>query len=125
VEQSVAVKPSYGLSDDDIAHMLQTSFKSASQDKEARALREQQTEAARLIESITSALAADGDLLGPEERTGIEASMQLVQSCAQGQDHTQLRREIDALSLATENFAAKRMDKAIAFALTGKSIDQL
>ncbi len=125
VEQSVAVKPSYGLSDDDIAHMLQTSFKSASQDKEARALREQQTEAARLIESITSALAADGDLLGPEERAGIEASMQLVQSCAQGQDHTQLRREIDALSLATENFAAKRMDKAIALALTGKSIDQL
>jgi molecular chaperone HscA len=125
VEQSVAVKPSYGLDDDDIARMLQESFGNANQDKIARALREQQTDASRLIESISSALLADGDLLTSAERQLIEQKMRELEKTATGDDHVAIREHVDALALATEAFAAKRMDKAIALALTGKSIDQL
>jgi molecular chaperone HscA len=124
-EQSVAVKPSYGLTDDEIAAMLQDGFASANVDKQLRALREQQTEARRLSESIQAALVTDASLLNTDQRTRIDASMQRLDAAAVGTDHNAIHAAIEQLSNDTEDFAALRMDKAIAQALTGKSIDQL
>ncbi|MCP5264774.1 MAG: Fe-S protein assembly chaperone HscA [Burkholderiaceae bacterium] len=125
IEASVAVKPSYGLSEDEIAGMLRDSFESAAQDMEARALREQQVEADRLDEATSSALAADGDLLSEAERAEITRLLEKMRAARAGSDRDAIRAAIESVSIGTEAFAAQRMDRSIARALAGTRIDDI
>jgi molecular chaperone HscA len=125
VEASVAVKPSYGLADDDIAEMLRSSMVSAADDMRARALREQQVEADRLLEATRTALAADGDLLAPPERHAIDHLVERLVSARAGDDVNSIRGALEMLTRGTESFAARRMDRSIAVALTGRKLDDV
>lgn len=125
VEASVVVKPSYGLNDEQVANMLREGFTTAAADMKDRSLREARVEAERLMESIRSALQADGDLLNPEQRTHIDTLLQQMgQRCDQGDVHT-LEASIKALADATEAFAAERMNRSIRQALAGRNVNQL
>jgi molecular chaperone HscA len=125
VEASVTVKPSYGLSDEDVARMLTEGMAQADHDAQMRMLREQQVDAAQLIESVQAALSADADLLTAAEQTRIEQQLQATQRSATGDDVEAIRLAIKALSTATDDFAAKRMDRSIRAALTGRSLDDV
>lgn len=125
VEASITVKPSYGLGDDEIAKMLQDSFQSADIDMKLRALREEQVEAERILLATQSALDADGDLLSEEERTEIAALIGALRLTVQGEDHAAIKAAADALAKSTEEFAARRMDRSVRAALTGKKLDQV
>ena len=125
VEASITVKPSYGLGDDEIAKMLQDSFQSADIDMKLRALREEQVEAERILLATQSALDADGDLLSEEERTEIAALIGALRLTVQGEDHAAIKAAADALAKGTEEFAARRMDRSVRAALTGKKLDQV
>jgi molecular chaperone HscA len=125
VEASIEVKPSYGLADDQIAQMLQDSFKSAEHDMQARALREEQVEAERILLATQSALDADAALLSAEERATVEALLAAVREQAKGTDHNAIKAAVDALAAGTEEFAARRMDRSVRSVLAGKTIDQV
>jgi molecular chaperone HscA len=125
VEASVSVKPSYGLSDDEIARMLQESIGAAEEDMRARALREQQVEAQRLIEATQTALRTDADLLSNEERSAIDTLMQRLGESAAGDDTAAIKAAIDELARGTDEFAARRMDRSIRTALAGRRIDEV
>jgi molecular chaperone HscA len=125
VQASIAVKPSYGLSDDDITRMLQESFGTADADMHARALREQQVEAQRLIEATRIALAADGDLLAEDERAVVESLLADLIAHSEGDTTEAIKRAIDALAQGTDEFAARRMDRSIRAALAGRKIEDL
>ena len=122
VEARIDVKPSYGLSDADIARMLQESFSTAQQDMQARALAEAQVDADRMILATRSALAADADLLAPEEKAEIDRLMAELAAIRQQGDAAQIEAAIKALAGGTENFAAQRMNRGIRQALAGKNI---
>jgi molecular chaperone HscA len=125
VEAAVTVKPSYGLSDDEIARMLEESLGSAESDKRERALREQQVEARRLLEAVHLALAADADLLSAEERSEIERCGRDVERTLSGTDVDALHGAVESLARATDEFAARRMDRSIRAALAGRSVSDL
>ncbi|WP_341678989.1 Fe-S protein assembly chaperone HscA [Niveibacterium sp. SC-1] len=125
VEASVTVKPSYGLSDDEIAEMLRAGFENADADMQARALREQQVEAQRMIEAVQQALAADGALLDEAERAEVGALIAALASAAQGNDARVLKTAIDAVNRGTETFASRRMNKTIRSALAGQKLDDI
>ncbi len=125
VEARIDVKPSYGLSDDQIAQMLKDSFTTAQADMQARALVEARVDADRLLLATHSALNADGELLAPDERVAIDAAMaQLVQAVT-SEDAAHIEAQSKALANATEAFAAMRMNKGIAQALSGKNIENI
>ncbi len=122
----IEVKPSYGLTDQEIAEMLKAGFKHAQEDVDARALAEQRVEGLRTIEAVTAALAKDGDaMLTPEDRARIETAITALRSTMQGSDHRAVKAAIDALAKTTEDFAARRMDRSIADALRGKKLDEV
>lgn len=126
VETRVEVKPSYGLSDAEIAEMLKASFHYADEDAKARALSEQRVEAARMIEALRVALEKDGDtLLARDERAGIEKAMMTLTQVAAGEDHRAIKNSIAALSVATEDFAERRMDRSVADALRGRKLEDV
>ncbi len=125
VEASISVKPSYGLTDDDIAGMLQDSMEHAGEDMNARSLREQKVEARRALEAAEAALAQDGDLLAPEERATIDKLLIRLRLLAEGDDLRALKAGIDAVNNGTQDFAARRMDQSIRKVLTGKKMDSL
>jgi molecular chaperone HscA len=125
VESSIEVKPSYGLADDQVAQMLQDSFKSAEVDMAARALREEQVEAERIILATQSALDADSNLLSGEERAEIDSLLQQVRRAAGGNDHQAIKTAVDALAHATEEFAARRMDRSVRVALSGRKLEEI
>ena len=125
VEASVLVKPSYGLSDDEIAGMLRDGVERAADDKNARALREQQVEADRVIEATAHALEQDGDLLAADERAAIDAAIDGLRELQRGNDSRAIKRGLDALSRVTDEFAARRMDKSIRTALAGQKVDEI
>ena len=125
VEAAITVKPSYGLADTEIARMLQESQAHAAEDMEARALGEAQVEAERMLAATMSALDADGDLLAPEERAEIDAAMAPVRRLVAGADRHALSAAVAALNRATEEFAARRMDRSVAGVLAGRSVDSL
>ncbi|WP_198084067.1 Fe-S protein assembly chaperone HscA [Variovorax sp. E3] len=126
VEASVAVKPSYGLSDDQIATMLQDSFSTAQQDMQARALVESRVDADRMLLATQSALDADGDLLSDEERAVIDASMaQLREAAKDSNDAAVIEAATKKLADDTEAFAAQRMNAGIARALAGRKVESL
>lgn len=126
IESNITVKPSYGLSDDDIARMLQDAFGSAEADMRARALREQQVEADRMLEATQAALDADADLLNAGELTAIQHRMRDLRQVAQTSDDPQaVESAVRELARETETFAARRMDRAVQRALAGQSINDL
>lgn len=123
VEARIDVKPSYGLSDEDIARMLQDSFSTAQQDMNARALAEARVDADRMILATQSALAADADLLSPNERAQIDSLIVgLADTRAHG-DAAAIEAATQALAKGTEAFAAQRMNRGIKQALAGKNIE--
>ncbi|HEX6722873.1 MAG TPA: Fe-S protein assembly chaperone HscA [Burkholderiaceae bacterium] len=125
VESAVVVKPSYGLSDGDVARMLKDGFRTAEDDMRARALREAQVDAERLALATRSALAADGDLLNSDERAAIEQHLSALDALRQGDDAGALRSALDALADSTEAFAAARMNRSIRSALTGRRVEEV
>ena len=125
VEAHIDVKPSYGLSDDQIATMLQDSFSTAQGDMRERALREARLDAQRLVLAIRSAMQADADLLAPAELAAIEAALSVLQASAQGEDPATIEADSKTLAQATEAFAAQRMNRGIAKALSGRNIATL
>ncbi|WP_019939291.1 Fe-S protein assembly chaperone HscA [Bordetella sp. FB-8] len=125
VEAAVTVKPSYGLSDDEIARMLSDSVREADSDAKARMLREQQVEAKQLAESVRAALVGDSDLLSDRERVGVDAALRGADAVVGSDDVDAVRAAVQALSAATEDFAARRMDRSIRKALAGRRLDEL
>ncbi len=126
VQAAIEVKPSYGLKEDDIATMLKASFDHAKEDIDARMLAEQKVEAARVIENIVSALAADGDeLLNEQERADILAAVESLQHSAEGQDLDAIKVAIEQTDKHTADFAARRMDASIRRALAGQRVDKV
>lgn len=123
VEAKIDVKPSYGLTDDQIATMLQDSFATAEQDMQARALAEARLEADRMLLAIGSALAADADLLGTQERATIDTLAQAVVAAKPLTDAKAIEAATEALAKGTEAFAAMRMNRGIHKALAGKNIE--
>lgn len=125
IESSIAVKPSYGLSDDEVARMLQDSFTSAETDMQLRALREQQVEAERLLLATQAALETDADLLSDEERKHVESLMTSLREKNAGTDHGAIKEAVAALAHGTEEFAARRMDRSVRKALTGRNLNEI
>ncbi|MGR5148817.1 Fe-S protein assembly chaperone HscA [Photobacterium alginatilyticum] len=126
VQSSIQVKPSYGLTDDEIATMIRESMTHAQEDKDARTLAEQQVEADRVLEGLITALAADGDtLLTKEERDELEAVMMELVQLRQGTDPYAIEQGIKKTDKASQEFASRRMDKSIRQALAGHSIDEV
>ncbi len=125
VESSIQVKPSYGLSDEEITQMLKDSMDHARDDMDARNLREQQVEAERVLEALEVALAADGDtLLSPEERGDLEQGMAVLREVKQDSDEKAIKRAIDALNAKSTEFAARRMNASIQKALSGQDLEK-
>ncbi len=125
VEASIQVKPSYGLSDGEIASMIQDSISFAEQDVSARMLAEQKVEAARVLESLAGALDADGALLDEEERQSIDTAAAQLQDAAQGNSPDAIENAIKNVDKQTQEFAARRMDASIRRALKGHSVDEV
>ncbi|AMR68125.1 Fe-S protein assembly chaperone HscA [Aquipseudomonas alcaligenes] len=126
VEASIQVKPSYGLTDGEIARMLQDSFKNAGDDKAARVLREQQVEAERLLEAVQAALDVDGErLLDEDERLAIVATMDELRVLAGGDDAHAIEQQTKRLSQITDAFAARRMDATVKAALSGRRLNEI
>ncbi|MDP1733711.1 MAG: Fe-S protein assembly chaperone HscA [Sulfuritalea sp.] len=124
-EARIEVKPSYGLSDDEIAGMLKDSFSHAGDDAFRRALREAQVEAQRLIEATQSALQDTADLLSTLERAHIDAAISRLQAVMTGDDRRAIDAAMQAMSAATNEFAARRMNQSVQRALAGRKIDQI
>jgi molecular chaperone HscA len=126
VEASIQVKPSYGLTDGEIARMLQDSFKNAGDDKVARVLREQQVDAQRLLEAVEAALLVDGErLLEADERLAIDAQMQQLRDLMAGNDGLAIEQQTKRLTQVTDAFAARRLDATVKAALAGRSLDEI
>jgi molecular chaperone HscA len=125
VHAEIAVRPSYGLSDDEVARMLHDSFGAADADMQERELREQQVEAQRLIEATVAALRTDGDLLAADESVEVERLLAGLRATAQGRDTGAIKQAIDALAKGTDEFAARRMDRSIRVALAGRRVEEV
>jgi molecular chaperone HscA len=126
VEANINVKPSYGLSDVDITTMLQDGFSHAADDVQDRALREELVDAKRLIEAVDAALAEDQHLLDEDELDVIKRKLKALKELIESAQDTQvLRRSVESLSKATDDFAARRMNESIKKALSGKKIEEI
>jgi len=137
VESSITVKPSYGLSDDEVAKMLSDGMGHADEDMHARSLREQQVDARRLVEAVQAALAADADLLDAEELAAVQAQLVATEQviaqtetsyatqAAAKDSGDPIKAAVDALSHLTEDFAARRMNRSIRAALAGRKLDDI
>jgi molecular chaperone HscA len=125
VESSIVVKPSYGLTDTEIARMLQESFAHAEDDMAARALAEAQVEAEQIAAATARALEADGDLLSADERAAIDAALADLDRARAGADHRAIAAATAAVNRATAEFAGRRMDRGVARALKGRRVDAL
>jgi molecular chaperone HscA len=126
VEAAIHVKPSYGLSDEQIAQMLKEGFTRAEEDARMRSLREARVEAERLVLATRAALAADGDLLGDTDRRAVDALIEAADKAAQHeQDPHRIEALTKALAEGTEAFAAERMNRGIRQALTGRSVEEM
>ena len=125
VKAEIAVKPSYGLGDDEIARMLRESFDRAGDDIKARALREQQVEADQMLGAIDAALAVDAALLSTDERAALDALCIKLRATAGGTDHLAIKAAIELLNKGSEEFAARRMDRSIRNALAGRTLESI
>jgi molecular chaperone HscA len=126
VEASIQVKPSYGLTDGEIARMLKDSFEHAGSDKQARQLREHQVDGERLLEAVQGALDADGErLLSEDERVAIEYQMQELRDLLNGTDGPAIEQQTKRLSQVTDAFAARRLDSTVKAALAGRNLNEI
>ncbi len=125
VEATISVKPSYGLSDEQIAGMLKDGFASAEGDMQARSLREARVDAERMNLATLSAMAADGDLLSQAEQQEIAVLLRALEQVALGEDAHAINAAVEDLAKGTESFAAERMNRGIRQALAGRNIEQL
>jgi molecular chaperone HscA len=125
IESRIEVKPSYGLSDDEMATMLRDSIENARADMERRLLTEAKVDARRAIGAVRSALNVDSDLLNAAERKDVEKSIAAVESTLSGSDRDAVNAAAEALEEATRPFAERRMDRGIREALAGQRVDQL
>ena len=125
VESSIQVKPSYGLTDEEITKMLKASMSHAQEDVDARGLRERQVDADRVLEAINSAVAEDGEaLLSDEERSIINAAVSKLKQTRDGTDSRAIKQAIDELDKATADYAERRMDASINKAMAGHKIEE-
>ena len=125
VEAAIQVKPSYGLTDNEIANMIQDSINYAQQDKQVRMLAEQKVEAARVLESLQSALDKDADLLNEQQLNQILIAKHQLQAVSELDDSDAIKKHIKVVDNMTQEFAAKRMDRSIRQALTGHKVDDI
>ena len=125
VQSSIQVKPSYGLTDDEIMQMLKASMDNAKGDIQARLLAEQRVEARRVIESVYSALENDQNLLNDDELSAVKNALISLEQLAVQEDSMAIKQGIKALDQATQEFAARRMDKSIRVALAGQNIKDI
>lgn len=125
VQSSIQVKPSYGLTDDEIMQMLKASTDNAKGDIQARLLAEQRVEARRVIESVYSALENDQSLLNDDELSAVKNALISLEQLAIQEDSMAIKQGIKALDQATQEFAARRMDKSIRAALAGQNIKDI
>ncbi|MBZ5522278.1 MAG: Fe-S protein assembly chaperone HscA [Acidobacteriia bacterium] len=124
VAQKVEVKPSYGLSEDDMVRMLRDSLDHAQDDMQRRLLIESRVDAKRAMNAVESALKADGDLLEAGERAAITSALAVAGAAIAGEDRDAIERAIEALEAATLPFAERRMDRGIRKALAGKNLTE-
>ncbi len=126
VQASIQIKPSYGLTDEEVTQMIKSSMANAKEDMEARQLAEQRVEADRTIDTVISALQQDGaEVLSVEEFKAIEAQIQQLLDLKKGTDRFAIQQGIKDLDLATQEFAARRMNLSIQKALAGKTVDEV
>ena len=126
VQASIQIKPSYGLTDEEVTQMIKSSMANAKEDMEARQLAEQRVEADRVIDTVISALQEDGaEVLSIEEFKAIEAEIQKLIALKQSSDRAAIAQGIKELDHATQAFAAKRMNLSIQKALAGKAVDEI
>ena len=125
VESAIVVKPSYGLTDAEIARMLKDSFAHAADDMASRALTEAQVEADQIVAATTRALATDGDLLSPVERAAVDAALAEIARRRSGTDHRAIVDATAELNQVTREFANRRMDRSVGQALKGRKVDAL
>ncbi|EMF4710687.1 MULTISPECIES: Fe-S protein assembly chaperone HscA [Providencia] len=125
VAASIQVKPSYGLTDTEISSMIKDSMTNAQDDLNARRLAEQKVEAARVLESLTSALEQDANLLTPDEESAIDNAVNILIEAVEGTDPTAIENAIKQLDKQSQGFAARRMDASIRQALSGQSVDEI
>jgi molecular chaperone HscA len=125
VEASITVKPSYGLSDEEVARMLTESFTTAEGDMRLRSLRESGVEAERMLLATRAALVADGDLLSVDENASIQSLLLALEASREGEDHHVIDAAVEALAKGTEAFAAERMNRGIRRALSGRRVEDV
>ncbi len=125
IEASIKVKPSYGLTDEEVARMLGEGFRLAEADMVERSLREAKVDGERLLAALASAVSADGDLLSAEERAGIERLSHELRESSQGNDRFAIEAAAKSLSDATEAFAAERMNRGMRRALAGRRLEEI
>ena len=126
VQAEIQVKPSYGLSDDEVANMLKDSMTFAKEDMQARALAEQRVEADRVIEGLIAAMQADGDeLLNEQEKQQLLQAIETLIEVRNGDSADAIEQEIKNTDKASQDFASRRMDKSIRAALSGQSVDNI
>jgi molecular chaperone HscA len=123
IEASVRVKPSYGLTEEQIEQMLVDSYEYAEEDLKRRMLAEARVEAERILQALAGALAVDGGLLSAEERAAIDGVAGELRAAVAGEDHRAIRERIEALDLATKTFAERRMNRDIAEAIAGQRVE--
>lgn len=124
-EAHIEVKPSYGLTEDEITNMLKASFNSAEEDKKARMLAEARVNAGAIISSVSAALAIDSNLISQNEVNAIQLEIEKLQQLTTGDDATAINQAVDALNHATEAFAAARMNASVSRALAGKDLNTI
>src|SRR5881394_2582389 len=124
ISQSITVKPSHGLTDEEIERMLLASIEHAEEDVQTRLLIDNRVEAQRILKAAEKQLDSNGDLLSADERRQIEAQMAAVRTAAQGSDHTAIHGEIEKLDRVSADFAKRVMDRGIERALKGHSVGE-
>jgi molecular chaperone HscA len=125
VRAGVEVRPSYGLSDEEMARMLRDSMENAEEDMLRRLLIEAQVDADRVLQALSAALAADAALATTEDKTAISAAADRLRIARQGNDRDRINGMIEALEKAALPFAQRRIDRAIGQALAGRSLDEV
>jgi len=124
-EAKVQVKPSYGLTDEQIEQMLLDSYEHAEEDLKRRMLTEARVEAERILAALRGALAADGALLNPAERADVDQRVASLAEAVRGEDHRAIRNRTEALDVATKTFAERRMNKQIQSAIGGHDVGEI
>ncbi|PKF57554.1 Fe-S protein assembly chaperone HscA [Alteromonadales bacterium alter-6D02] len=125
VQAAIEVKPSFGLTDSEVASMIRDSMTFARDDMDARMLAEEKVEASRVLEGLVSAIHDDGHLLSPEELSPIRHAMQVLEQAMAQTDLKSIKQAISDCDAASQDFAAKRMDQSIRQALSGQSVDDI